>query len=63
MEKEIYMVHVVGKESPTRFHNNQSEAEIEAIRLAKKEREIVFVLKAISKFELNDVVKTDLTIK
>jgi hypothetical protein len=59
MEK-IYIVYVVGKESPTRFHNSESEAEQEAVRLAKKERLTTFVFEAISKFELNDVIKTDL---
>jgi hypothetical protein len=59
MEK-IYIVYVVGKESPTRFHNSQSDAEQEAIRLAKKERLTTFVFEAISKFELNDVIRTDL---
>ena len=61
MRKDFYMVFVVGKQSPTHFHETLQLAETEAIRLAKKEKEIVFVLKAISKFELNNVVKTDLT--
>lgn len=59
MEK-IYMVYVQGKHSPIRFHNNQESAEQEAIRLAKKERLITFVFEAVSKFELNDVIRTDL---
>ncbi len=59
--KEYYIVFVVGKQSPTHFHDTKELAEAEAIRLAKKEREITFVFKAVSKFELNDVIKTDLT--
>ena len=39
----------------------QLSAELEAERLAKSERREVFVFKAISKFELKDVVKIDLT--
>ncbi len=58
--KEYYIVFVVGKQSPTHFHDTKELAEAEAIRLAKKEREITFVFKAVSKFELNDVIKTDL---
>jgi hypothetical protein len=59
--EEYYIVFVVGKQSPTHFHDTLELAEKEAIRLAKKEREITFVFKAVSKFELNDVIKTDLT--
>ena len=59
--KEYYIVFVVGKQSPTHFHDTLGLAEVEAIRLAKKEKEITFVFKAVSKFELNDVIKTDLT--
>ena len=62
MEKiEYYMVHVVGKQSPIKLHSNQLSAELEAERLAKLERREVFVYKAISKFELKDVIKIDLT--
>lgn len=62
MEKiEYYMVHVVGKQSPTKLHSNQLSAELEAERLAKSERREVFVFKAITKFDLMDVIKTDLT--
>lgn len=60
-KKEFYTVYVVGKQSPTHFHDTQELAEAEAIRLTKKERAIVFVFKAVSKFELNEVIKTDLT--
>jgi len=59
MEK-IFIVYVVGKESPSTFHNSQSQAEQEAVRLAKKERLTTFVFEAISKFELNDVIRIDL---
>lgn len=59
--KEYYMVFVVGRQSPTHFHDTKELAEAEAVRLTKKERATVFVLKAVSKFELNDVIKTDLT--
>jgi|688.fasta_scaffold1215607_2 hypothetical protein len=58
---DYYMVHVVGKQSPIKLHSNQLSAELEAERLAKSERREVFVFKAISKFELKDVVKIDLT--
>jgi hypothetical protein len=62
MEKiEYYMVHVVGKQSPIKLHSNQLSAELEAERLARSEKREVFVFKAISKFELKDVVKIDLT--
>lgn len=58
--KKIYIVYVEGKQTPTRFHDDQALAEQEAIRLAKKERLTTFVFEAVSKFELNDVVRTDL---
>jgi hypothetical protein len=58
---DYYMVHVVGKQNPIKLHSNQLSAELEAERLAKLERREVFVYKAISKFELKDVIKIDLT--
>jgi hypothetical protein len=58
---EYYMVHVVGKQSPIKLHSNQLSAELEAERLAKSERREVIVFKAISKFELKDVIRIDLT--
>jgi hypothetical protein len=57
---EYYMVQVVGKQSPIKLHSNQLSAELEAERLAKLERREVFVFKAITKFDLVDVIKTDL---
>ena len=59
--KEYYIVYVLNKQSPTTFHDDLASAEREAIRLAEKEREVTFAFKAVSKFELNDVIKTDLT--
>lgn len=57
----MYMVHIIGsKNSPTTFHDTQQIAELEAIRLTKKELSTSLVLRAVSKFELNDVKKTDL---
>lgn len=61
MQKEYYMVYVTHRPSPTTFHDTKELAELEAIRLAKKEKEVTFVFKAVSKFEINDVIKTDLT--
>ena len=58
---DYYMVHVVGKQSPIKLHSNQLSAELEAEKLAKQERKTTFVFKAITKFELTDVIKTDLT--
>ena len=58
---DYYMVYVVGKQSPIKLHSNQLSAELEAERLARSEKREVFVFKAISKFELKDVVKIDLT--
>lgn len=59
--QEFYIVYVEGKPGPTKFHNTKEQAELEAIRLAKKERTTTFVFIAISRFELNDVIKHDLT--
>jgi hypothetical protein len=58
---EYYMVHVVGKPVPIKLHSNQLSAELEAERIARAEKKEVFVFKAITKFELKDVIKTDLT--
>ena len=57
-KEEYFMVYVVGKNSPTQLHNEIETAESEAIRLTQKERTTTFVLKAVSKFELNEVKKT-----
>ena len=62
MEKiDYYMVHVVGKPGPIKLHSNQLSAELEAERLAKQEKKTTFVFKAIKKFDMTDVIKTDLT--
>lgn len=60
-KKEYYVVYVLGKNSPTRFHESLELAEREATRLAREEKQTVYVFKAVSIFELSDVVKTDLT--
>lgn len=58
---DYYMVYVVGTQCPINLHSKQLSAELEAERLARKEKKEVFVFKAISKFELKDVIKIDLT--
>jgi hypothetical protein len=60
-EKGIYIVYVVGKTTPTTFHDTLGLAELEAKRLVKKEKTETFVFKAVLKFELTEVTKTDLT--
>ena len=59
-EKGIYTVYVVGKNTPTKFHDTKESAELEATRLIQKEKTETLVFKAVSKFELTEVTKTDL---
>jgi hypothetical protein len=59
-EKQNFAVMVEGRQTPTRLYDNFSDAEREAIRLAQKERQTTYVLKAVAKYELNDIKKTEL---
>ena len=58
IKTETYMVHVVGKPGPVKLHGNLLSAELEAERLAKKEKTTVYVFKAVSVFELTQITKT-----
>jgi hypothetical protein len=59
MEK-FYMVYVEGKNMPFKRWETQAEAEVESERLCEKERAKTFVLESICKFELRNIVKTNL---
>ena len=54
----IFAVMVEGKQTPSKVHKNFDEAEIEAIRLAKIERQPVYILKSVAKVEMTDVKVT-----
>lgn len=55
------MVYVEGASTPSKKYEALSEAEREAERLCSKENKKAFVLKSVLKFELQNVVRTDLT--
>jgi hypothetical protein len=57
---ELYIVKVVGSENPSKFYHSYREAEIEAMRLVKKERLCAYVFKAISFLEIDSVKITKL---
>jgi hypothetical protein len=59
-EQEYFAVMVEGRQTPSRLYTALSDAETEAIRLAQKERLTTYVLKAVAKYELNEVIKTQL---
>lgn len=54
------MVYVEGKNMPFKRWETLAEAEAEAERLCEKERAKAFVLESICKFELRNIVKTNL---
>jgi hypothetical protein len=56
----IFAVMVEGKQTPSKVHRSFDEAETEAIRLAKIERQPVYILKAVAKVEMTDVKITHL---
>ena len=57
-KQEIFAVMVEGRQTPSKMYSEQCDAENEAKRLALKERLTTYTVKAVSKFSLNDVVKT-----
>lgn len=56
----IFAVMVEGKQTPSKIHEEFADAETEAIRLAKLERQPVYILKAVAKVEMTDVKITHL---
>ncbi len=54
----IFAVMVEGKQTPSKIHKEFADAETEAIRLAKIERQPVYILRAIAKVEMVDVKVT-----
>lgn len=56
----IFAVMVEGKQTPSKVHEEFADAEAEAIRLAKLERQPVYILKAVAKVEMTDVKITHL---
>lgn len=62
-KQEIFAVMVIGKTTPSVTYDNYEEAEIEAKRLAIKERPlIVYVLRVVAKLETSEVVVTRLDV-
>lgn len=57
---EKYVVMVEGRTSPTKIHDNYETAEFEAKRLCLKEQFPVYICKAVTKVELNQVTITKL---
>lgn len=57
---EKYVIMVEGKTSPTKIHDSYETAEFEAKRLCLKEQLPVYICKAVTKVELNQVTITKL---
>ena len=57
---EKYVIMVEGRTSPTKIHDNYESAEFEAKRLCLKEQLPVYICKAVTKVELNQVTITKL---
>ena len=57
---EKYVVMVEGRTSPTKIHDSYETAEHEAKRLCLKEQLPVYICKAVTKVELNQVTITKL---
>lgn len=58
--QELFAVMVEGKQAPAKLYIDYKMAEAEAKRLAIKERQTAYVMKAVSKLELNEVKITKL---
>ena len=58
--KSIFAVMVEGKQTPSKIHEEFDDAQNEAIRLAKIERQRVYILRAVAKVEMTDVKITHL---
>lgn len=57
---EKYVVMVEGRNAPTKIHDSYEAAEYEAKRLCLKEQLPVYICKAVTKVELNQVTITKL---
>lgn len=60
MNKKFFMIYVEGKNSSTVKHYSYEDALEEAKRLAIKTNSEVYILEAIKKVELNNILITDL---
>ena len=58
MPIHLYAVMVEGKQSPSKLYDNTDEAKEEAIRLARQEKRVVYILKVLAKAEVADVKVT-----
>lgn len=56
----IFAVMVEGKQTPSKVHSSFDEAQAEATRLTRLERQPVYILKAVAKVEMTDVKLTHL---
>lgn len=54
-ECELFAVMVDSKQTPSKTYENYENAEAEAVRLATQERRTTYVMKIITRIELNDV--------
>ena len=58
MSDDLYAIMVEGKQTPSKIYLNLSEAETEAVRLARQERRHVYILEVVGKAEVADVKLT-----
>ncbi len=56
----IFAVMVEGKQTPSKIQESFEDAQSEAIRLTKQERQKVYILKAVAIVEMVDVKVTHL---
>jgi hypothetical protein len=59
--ENFYMVWVENMGTPFKRYESLTDAEAEAERLCEKEKKKTFVLKAFVKYELKNIVKTNLS--
>jgi len=62
MENELFAVMVEGRQTTSKTYDNYDNIEAEAVRLATQERRTTYVMKIITKVELNDVKITKLNV-
>ena len=61
--KQFWMIHVEGTEGPLHKHSSEEGAINEGMRLAKSTGRSTFLLEAKLRFNVGDIVTTDLSIE
>jgi hypothetical protein len=59
-KQDLFAIMVIGKQTPSKIYTDYFEAQEEAMRLVKQERQPAYVLKAVALVELQEVTITRL---